>query len=69
MNRGKAEDLRGETGAKDKGRWGLREGATQRCQEPEPVWSLWNLKWPRAGGPTWGTRFLKLAMMLVLLNS
>lgn len=23
----------------------------------------------RGWGPTWGTRFLKLAMMLVLLNS
>lgn len=28
----------------------------------------WNQKW-LGRGPTWGTRFLKLAMMLVLLNS
>ena len=67
---GRGEDLCGEMEARDEG-WAGPDGRGHRempgdCQHPcgdlEPQVA-------RGWGPTWGTRFLKLAMMLVLLNS
>lgn len=64
MEEGGSEDLWQRWRPQVEERLGLMGGAAEArsCVE------TWNRKW-LGRGPTWGTRFLKLAMMLVLLNS